>query len=500
MDDTKFRELTPSPDCLIESLRDIGYTIETAVADIVDNSIAAEAYTIDIRFAWNEGCPWLAIIDNGWGMSEDELIESMRFGSKSPLATRSKSDLGRFGLGMKTASLSQCRHMVVISRKDGQTTGCSWDLDRIQNQQDKSWRVELLSPEDIQDQETLKSIFEEYLKDRDSGSIVVWLNMDRFSGSEPFQENVFNTALIDVRHHLEEIYHRFLASPVPRRNVRIAMNGDELTAFDPFNTKNLATIELQKQRFSIEGSRVVVQPYVLPHHTKVSKEEYVRYAGTGGYLHNQGFYIYRNSRLIIKGTWFRIIKKEELNKLIRVKVDIPNTLDHLWKIDVKKSGAYPPESVRKELKQVIDKIEISGRRVYSQRGIKLRSETRMPIWNRKASHGEITYEINRDHTFLVNLKKTLSAENIELLDNLLATIEGGFPVESFFSDVAGRSEQVKKPQIPREKLAMLLGEFISIWQSKDNDSLELEEMILQSEPFASHRELTEQLLKEKPIS
>lgn len=103
--------LSPRPSALLESLRSIGYTLETALADIIDNSITANSSSISVRFAWNNGDPWIAIIDDGDGMSNDELINAMRFGSRNPVEKRAKNDLGRFGLGMKTASISQCRHL-----------------------------------------------------------------------------------------------------------------------------------------------------------------------------------------------------------------------------------------------------------------------------------------------------------------------------------------------------------------------------------------------------
>ncbi|MGZ8903897.1 MAG: hypothetical protein ACXW0H_10130 [Methylobacter sp.] len=122
----------------------------------------------------------------------------------------------------------------------------------------------------------------------------------------------------------------FLSSSRGKKNLRISINGDFLEAFDPFNPSNLATRELSEQKIYLHNEQITVQPYVLPHYNKVSREEYEKYAGDAGYLQNQGFYVYRNRRLIIKSTWFRLIPREELTKWLRVRIDIPNTLDHLW--------------------------------------------------------------------------------------------------------------------------------------------------------------------------
>ncbi|MCF6249507.1 MAG: ATP-binding protein [Desulfobacula sp.] len=96
-----FVNIQPSPLALVQSLRDIGYSMESAIADVIDNSITAEAENIHVRFAWNDGSPWLAVIDDGYGMTPAELTDAMRLGSKNPLEERSENDLGRFGLGFR---------------------------------------------------------------------------------------------------------------------------------------------------------------------------------------------------------------------------------------------------------------------------------------------------------------------------------------------------------------------------------------------------------------
>jgi HSP90 family molecular chaperone len=133
-EDDNFDIVNPKASNMIEALRDIGYSLESAVADIIDNSISADATRIDIRFGLAEErqeVPWLAIADNGSGMSDVELVEAMRPGGRDPLAKRKSDDLGRFGLGLKTASFSQCRKITVVSRKDGATSARQWDLDFV---------------------------------------------------------------------------------------------------------------------------------------------------------------------------------------------------------------------------------------------------------------------------------------------------------------------------------------------------------------------------------
>jgi len=155
---TEYLELSPNPLALIESLRNVGYSIETAVADLIDNSIYAGAREIHIDFSWNEGDPWLAISDDGCGMSREELIAAMRFGSSSPLALRSPTDLGRFGLGLKTASLSQCRHVTVMSRRNGELSFSEWDLDRISKGNEDGWRLGIFGVEEARHRPVLDRV------------------------------------------------------------------------------------------------------------------------------------------------------------------------------------------------------------------------------------------------------------------------------------------------------------------------------------------------------
>lgn len=497
---TEYLELSPHPLALIESLRNLGYSIETAVADLIDNSIYAGAREIHIDFSWNEGDPWLAISDNGCGMSREELIAAMRFGSSSPLALRSPSDLGRFGLGLKTASLSQCRHLTVMSSRKGEVSFSEWDLDRISRGNEDGWRLGIFGVEEARHRPVLDRVLPRLENAKGNGTVVLWENIDRVyepSGtSRP--DTYFNSQIDDTRKHLELVFHRFLApEEVGKTKVRMLMNGDELVAFNPFNPRSLATQELEQQRIVLDGATVIVQPYVLPHHSKVSAEEYERYAGEGGYLHNQGFYVYRNRRLIIKGTWFRLMKKVELNKLLRVRVDIPNSLDHLWKIDIRKAQASPPEPIREELKQVIKRIEFSGRRVYRQRGQRIASNSKTPFWNRVAVGGRVTYRINRSHPLLSQIAQDAPDESRQLLDNLITAIESSFPADLFFHDMASQPESVALPTLPEAQLSALLDIYLKSWGVTGPVSEEDTARILGVDPFAFNRELTLQLLQSR---
>ena len=135
----------------------------------------------------------------------------------------------------------------------------------------------------------------------------------------------------------------------------------------------------------------------MPHHKKVPPADWERYAGKAGYLKNQGFYVYRGKRLIIHGTWFGLARQKELTKLARVRIDMPNGMDAEWKIDVKKASAQLPYHVREKLRRLIETIGAPSRRVYTARGRRLASDSRLPVWQRMQSGNEITYCLNPEH-------------------------------------------------------------------------------------------------------
>ncbi|PHS26743.1 MAG: ATP-binding protein [Methylophaga sp.] len=458
--------LPPNPSSLAESMRDIGYSIETAIADVIDNSITAEAKTVDVRFSWDNGNPWLAIIDDGYGMVKDELISAMRFGSSNPLEKRDKNDLGRFGLGLKTASFSQCRCLVVISKKENVTSGVKWDLDLIAQSADNDWILSVLNEDEVNSISELFILREEYLARDSEGTIVFWQKMDRLESglSKQSQEIKFNESINSVRQHLELVFHRFLLPDIGKSKVNIFFNKDKIEAFDPFNSAK--SVELRKEEFLFENESIYIQPYILPHHNKVTKLEWEKYAGKQGYLHEQGFYVYRNRRLIISATWFRMLRKEELTKLLRVRIDIPNSLDSFWHIDVKKSHATPPVKIRDELKRIIGKIEFSGKQVYKQRGQRLSSEVKFPAWERIAKDNQIYYQINREHPLLMKYVDNLDEKQRSLFNDIISTLESSFPRESFYSDTASTPENVAAPTLDKSQILALIEMFLGDSQAE----------------------------------
>jgi len=384
----------PKPEAMINSLRAFGYDLAMALADLIDNSIFAQAKDIVVDYDWNKGKPWVRLLDNGTGMPESELKEAMRLGSTSPLEERKSGDLGRFGLGLKTASFSQCRMLAVRSKiASSETAFRCWDLDHVRKA--KEWEllthipglVALLSP----------------LDKMNHGTIVLWQKLDRLSSdgesSSQTAEEHFLDRFRHVAKYLEMVFHRYLVGP---DKVTISVGRHICEPWDPFLTKNKFTHKMLDVPEKLGAGDVQVTPYILPHVSKRSTAETQSGSGLYGWNAHQGFYIYRNRRMIIPGGYLDFdFTPEEHFKLCRIMVDLPNHLDHEWSIDVRKASASPPSSIRADLERVAKAARHAAVRIYRARTGTSRNtssrNTNFSIWLRKRHGDKILYEINRDH-------------------------------------------------------------------------------------------------------
>lgn len=428
----------PSAACLSESMRDLGYSLETAIADLIDNSISASADTIDIVCDVVGEHPVVAILDNGRGMTDDELIDAMRHGTGNPRLRRSPQDLGRFGLGLKTASFSQCRSLTVVSTRDGAVCGAEWSLDRIGASDD--WILSILDDSDIH-----ALPYTERLGTR--GTAVIWQQLDRLMEDEvgDRRDEIVSAKLEAVGRHLSLVFHRFLSGEVKgHAKLSLTVNGHPIAAFDPFCRKNPATQVLPEDVVRIGEAQVRLSPYVLPHHSRLSATEYAYYQDRSDFISNQGAYVYRNGRLMAWGDWFRLVPKGEATKLARVQIDFPNSLDEAWTIDIKKSRARPPHAVRERLRQIIDTITDRSVTVHRGRGQRLFQETQAPLWERYADHQGIRFAINGQHPLIASMLTGLSPANAALLRVLLDSLAAALPVEMIYSDYSTRPREINQ--------------------------------------------------------
>ena len=420
-------DLPPFAPSLIESTRAIGYSLEAAIADIIDNSIAANATQIDVSFFPLDGA-YISILDNGNGMDSNEITQSMQYGSQNPLETRNEYDLGRFGLGLKTASLSQCRKLTVVSKKDGVLQARQWDIDHVIEA--RTWSLIVFNEED----ELSKIPNIEMLRQLDSGTLVVWQNLDRMrAGTIDFAKSM-GRQFDAVREHISLVFHRYISGEQGLNKITIKINNTDVSATDPFLIGK-SDPTMQEETIKVQNAFIKVQPFILPHMDKMTNEEIKSLGGKDGLRKLQGFYVYRNKRLLVWGTWFRMMRKGELSKLARIRVDIPNSLDELWTLDIKKSTATPPEEVLENLAKLIDKIGGKSKLKFTRRGKKETDDSYVHLWNRmKSRGGGYYYEINKEHP-LVNSVSSDLGENNKALFSLLEQIEKTLPLNQLYIDL-----------------------------------------------------------------
>jgi hypothetical protein len=324
----------------------MGYDFPQAIADVVDNSLTAKAtlVAIDIEFDGDES--WVRIADNGCGMDPNELREAMRYGAERDYE---EGDLGKFGLGLKTASMSQCQCLSVASRWNrdrADIAAYSWDLEHIENTN----RWEILPIE----RNGLGPAIRQPLK-HTTGTVVLWRRLDRILGyKHPYGESArkrLSQMCRELEMHLGMVFHRFLGGEVRGKRLKILLNGNEIELWDPFCRKEPKTKPLQPIRIQVEhegaSGEVLFEPYILPPQEDFSSPDAFRLAsGPANWNQQQGFYLYRAGRMIQSGGWSNLRAPDEHTKLARVAVSFLPKLDEAFKINVAKMRVQMPSQIR----------------------------------------------------------------------------------------------------------------------------------------------------------
>lgn len=429
----------PNAASLIQSLRAFGYDISTAIADLIDNSITANAREISIRFDWNSNDPFISIADDGHGMTECELFEAMKTGSKNPLEIRDERDLGRFGLGLKTASFSQCKRLTVASKtKESAVSVRCWDLD-IVNETNEWILLKKVT-------NTADRIIAEYFSDKSNGTVVVWEKLDKIVPDECMNDAEYQKAFLDyakhVKNHISLVFSSYMKGS---RKLVFKLNDREISLWDPFMSDCSFTSLQPSETLYVNGHEVRIKPFILPHQSKLSTEEFALYGGMHGWNEQQGFYIFRNNRLIVAGSWLLPdMEKKEQYRLARIRIDIGNETDSEWGIDVRKSIAIPPISIQKELRRIAVAAQRESAKIYRHRGKKLArnsSKIQAFVWQQSIRSGKLGYSINRDHPII----KQLLSENKKEVGKLLDLIEETVPVPMIISDYSEKSDEMLSP-------------------------------------------------------
>ena len=423
----------PKAKFLMGSMRHMGYSFTDAIADVMDNSISAGCSTIKLLFPNNAANIFVGILDDGCGMSDQELFRAMCYGSQANEKERNENDLGRFGLGMKSASLSQCRRMTVVSKKDGDVSAYRWDYDEITSQgQRGDWNVLQLNKEEISKLHCYNDFIE--LK---HGTLVLWEEFDvlyKSSSGRIYEALTRNRN--QLLEHLPLTYHRFITED----KLKIFINFEELRALDPFlvSRSDCSWGTIKQPLITSNGSEhfVEITPYKLPFITELSEEEQRLIGGGDKMSKMQGYYIYRGKRLIRYGTWFGT-PRHEVSKYARVKVDIPNCMDDIWKVDVMKRNAEIPTELAKLLDKTIGSLIAKSTRQTKFRGRKVTSssEKEVYVWDRiESRENYYSYKINRNNYFIQSVLSNLDDNQKNSVELMLQQIETNIPVHQMHLD------------------------------------------------------------------
>jgi hypothetical protein len=409
----------PNPEFLVKSIAEQGYSLETALADLMDNSITANATRIEVLTKIDEEPFTLFLSDNGDGMCFESLKRNMQFPSKSPEETRETSDLGRFGLGLKTASFSQTRAFTVISRKRGTDiySGLTWDVKHLKN----SGKWEIIINSEIEIKEILDSyniISDSHLnksKDYIPNTIIVWKGLYKFENfldvknkQEALKQEITNT----TSEYLSIVFHKFMERQSNPLIIRI--NNTLVNPFNPFPTDNSNLRALEPLQKEFGKDIVKIQGFVLPNTSiKETKENSNPWTPHNKSLMDmEGLYIYRADRLILFGGWNGLIKKMPRLQLGRLKIDIGNKVDHLFHLNVAKSQINIPHDLKNAFLRAIVDLRGEAQKEYFNHGLKTftkrSSEHSSELFYKTATNKGVLLRINDEFPLLKSLKSSLN--------------------------------------------------------------------------------------------
>jgi hypothetical protein len=460
-------------------MRAVGYSLPTALADIIDNSVSAESTKIQVMFDANAATPFIYVLDNGRGMDGTEARLSMQLAGTGGSAARAPEDLGRFGLGLKTASLSQCRRLTLISKKAGKITALRWDL--VYLAASRSWDLMVLDHDDTPDLPGFAA-----LDALEHGTLVIWEDLDRVAAQMQNFSRLLDAQMIEATAHLSLVFHRFLSGDGhPRVNIEI--NSVEIASADPFLVKSPATQASLIEVIDVAGSKISVQAFTLPFTSRMSASERKRATANGDLRDSQGFYIYRAGRLVIWGTWFRLVARADMSKLTRVKVDIPNSLDSLWSLDIKKSSAVPPAIVRERLAALASTFVRPSERAHTYRGRTPGSvDPTVRAWEAVEDRDAVRYVLNTSHPLVIALTQRIDQTSMALLNGLVRVLENTLPLQDIYNRFSRDKVAIELSSQP-DQLELWKNALLLLWSiSKDSEMPDdFLDRMLAAEPFSA---------------
>lgn len=491
----RVRLVPPRAGAMMEALRGLGYSTSAALADIVDNSISAGASEVRISFIWDGANSFISILDNGCGMSDSELESAMRLGEKNPLDPRDPGDLGRFGMGLKTASLSQCKRLTVASLKTRGSHCClRWDLDAMAAMRDGGWI--LFEGPAIGSESRLST-----LTGSDSGTLVLWEILDRIVTAGYTSDN-FVDLIDDVERRLAMVFHRLLQGS--RAKIKLFINDRPVIPWNPFMIGHPSKPwNSPVERRRTPSGIVEVECHVLPHKDRLTLQEHEEAAGPEGWTAQQGFYVYRNERLLLAGGWLglgqgRAWNREEAHRLARIRLDIPNTADSDWKIDIRKSTARIPVFLRPWLTKLAEDTRARARKVFAYRGAPTRGPGNAPVeqaWRADHTRAGVRYRIDENHA-AVSAALGSAGPALALVRAMLRVLEETVPVQRIWLDTSENKETPRTGFIgePADHVREVLNTlFTDMVGRRGMSPISAKRMLASTDPFQNYPDLVNSL-------
>ncbi|WP_175766266.1 ATP-binding protein [Burkholderia ambifaria] len=472
---TKTHEMIPGARRLIGSLRDLGYDFASAVADIVDNSISAHAKTVSINVHFAGDDSWVCVADDGDGMSPAALREAMRYGADRSYES---DELGKFGLGLKTASMSQCQRLIVATRSGqsrARVTAYCWDLSHIAKT--NRWEITAV------DTKTFKPDLALTLR-AGTGTVVLWQRLDRILAYQygKSAKNRIAGMCRELEQHLAMVFHRFLAGEVRGKTLTILLNGNPIRPWDPYARDEPRTVALEQQSIEIENGAtsgpVTISPYVLPAQALFSTPAaFNASAGPSKWNRQQGLYIYRADRLIQSGGWSGLRTLDEHTKLARIAVSFGTDLDEAFKINVAKMKVQLPPALRIALMESLAPVIKRANKTYRENSKSGEGETQRPNADQALLPKPLpsnsreprikpttTFDINKSVKFEATQHNAIETRKINGIE--IAQLEAAFKI---IADNATPEEaKVLRPLVDRIKRQAGLQQHLNIEQDSDN--------------------------------
>jgi hypothetical protein len=291
------------------------------------------------------------------------------------------------------------------------------------------------------------------------------------------------------------VFHRFIEN-----GVTIRLGSTALPAWDPFLKKQ--STKLATEHFTLLGKTIDIVPYVLPHHSYLTDEQHDDAAGQDGWNAHQGFYLYRNKRLILPGSWLNLhLRKEEHFKLARIQVDLPNSMDAEWHLNVTKSQVAAPAALRDEFARVARNVRSQAAEVYRFRGERHAPVNAPPhryVWKRQEFKGAVRYRIDRTHPVVQALLHG-GCEHAKLFGEILELIERTVPTATMLQDpvksVEGAALEIDENVVEKFVDMMLHAERFLI--SAGKAPADARQIVLGAEPFVRFRDVLSDMLKKR---